>query len=245
MIGKSDFVTILIPVYNRIDYFEECLASVFSQTYKNCLILVYDDGSSKNNSDQFQNIISKRSWSEKQRIRYKLGKSHQGIGFARDYLLHHFGTDFACWLDSDDIMHPERVEKQLKAIQQQSTDIVFCPLAIFSRGSLAYTRRIIKIDVGKYSDYESLKNNTTCASGFFKRKLKKYSFNSDLSLGSEDVLWLYTLMKAGVKIGYVNEILYFNRFHENRLGIEKQLNKNSNRKLLENIILDKEIERLS
>lgn len=41
----NDLISIIIPVYNREDFIEECLESFFSQSYTNWEIIIVDDGS--------------------------------------------------------------------------------------------------------------------------------------------------------------------------------------------------------
>lgn len=236
-------VSILIPVYNRANRFEACLSSALNQTYSNCKILIYDDGSDNKNFEQIQGIIEGKSLVEKQRIIFEYGE-HRGVGYARNYLLSHFGTIYACWLDSDDMMHSKRVEKQLKALKEQTVDIVFCSISLFKHRS-GDCKRIIEADVSKYSDYKSLEYNATSATGFFSRKVKICRFNSNLTLGGEDILWIYQLIRRGMKIGYLKEFLYLYRNHGDRIGRKKRLKENSNCVRLEKIMIDKTVTRLN
>lgn len=44
-------VSVIIPFYNRIDWLEQAVASVFNQTYSNIEVIVVNDGSSEDLSD--------------------------------------------------------------------------------------------------------------------------------------------------------------------------------------------------
>jgi len=171
-------------------------------------------------------------------------KVHKGIGYARNYLLRHFNTPYACWLDSDDVIHPKRIEKQLQALQSQSADILFSPLVVFVR-NISNTKGGIIADVTKYSDWNSIHYNTCMPSGFFSSELKKYEFNPHLTLGGEDILWLYQLVRSKKKIGYLDENLYFYRKHIDRIGRIKLLGKNKCLREMENIIIQREVEKLN
>jgi len=131
-------------------------------------------------------------------------------------------TDYACWLDSDDVMDRNRLYKQRNEILK-GYDIVFSGLQYFKYELFKGLSKPSFIDVTRYSqDYNSLKNNTACATAFFKKELAEYPFY-DLKFGSEDVIWLYRNILQGKKIGYVKEVLYYARFHAERVGNYKKL----------------------
>lgn len=197
--------TILIPTYNRGHLIHETIESCYGQTYKNFKIVVYDDGS----NDQTLKVLSK--YKDVTVIR---GKENRGIGYARNVLINSLDTKYGVWLDSDDKMHPQRLEKCVNFMEQnEDVQIVYSFIKIFP------TNKEIKIDVSKYdkNDFQSLKYNTSCATAFFRKRLKKYQFY-DLRYGSEDVLWLWSMIRNDEKVAQISENLYLYRRHEGRLS---------------------------
>lgn len=243
----KDKVTILIAAYNREKYIIECIQSVFDQSYSDFEIIVYDDASTDTTKDK---VLAFRKGLE---IRYKhqlkiiSGEIHKGVGYARDFLLKQVKTPYACWLDSDDLMHPTRLVKQLTKIKKGNYDIVFSYTERFTinSGGEKQTKDIVKINVEKYSDFHSLKFNTTSPSGFFKRELQEYHFNHELTLGGEDVLWLFTLLTAGKKVGLVPEPVYYYRMHKDRIGVIKRRPEFVERKHFEGKIMHEEVKKLT
>ena len=231
-------VTVLIPVHNREKYIEECVWSALGQTYPHLRILIYDDGSTDSTVERILAIRRNLPLTRKKQIEVISNKVRRGVGFARHHLLKRVETPYACWLDSDDIMVSDRVEKQLAKIKEGPFDIVFSYLRRFSVvDKKRIYKNVIKIDVEKYSDFNSLRFNTACASGFFRRELQQYNFDPRLTLGSEDILWLYSLIKANKKVGLVPEFLYLYRFHGKRIGRDKEAPSNRTRKDIEHQII--------
>ena len=97
-------VSIVIPCYNSEVYVSESIESAINQTYKNCEVIVVNDGS----TDSSLQIIN----SYRDRIKI-IDQANQGGCSARNR-----GLDFACgefvqFLDADDILSPECIEKKL------------------------------------------------------------------------------------------------------------------------------------
>ena len=101
-------VTVLIPVYNGADYIEECLFSIYRQTYKNYKILVINDGSTDNTLE----VLKK--YPDVKVITYQKNKP---ISYALNLGIDNINTDYFVRMDSDDIMHPKRLEVQVKFME--------------------------------------------------------------------------------------------------------------------------------
>jgi teichuronic acid biosynthesis glycosyltransferase TuaG len=197
-------ISVLVPFYNRKEYLRDALESIAAQTFKNWQVLLYDDGSTDGSHIIAEDFL----------LQYpgfmQRSKQNKGVGHARNQLLEMINTPYACWIDSDDKSYPERLEKQLEAIQQ--CDMVFSFMKFLTDTPIKST---FKIDISKYTSRAGLYNNTTFATAFFRKELAQYKFKE--LRRKEDVAWLSDLIVAGVKFGCVEEPLYLCRRHENRL----------------------------
>ena len=210
-------VTILIPTYNRGNLIEDTIESCFNQTYKDFCILIYDDGST-DNTHHIIDSISKKYGS----IKYIRGDKNNGIGYARQELMNNFKTEYGIWLDSDDLMDAKRIEKCVNYMDShKDVDIVYSNIRKFSEDGPIDD---IKINIDLYSknNFDSLKNNTCCATAFFRYKIKEFKFETSMRHSAEDVLWLWKLICNDVKVGHISESLYLYRWHENRTGVQKR-----------------------
>ena len=231
-------VTILIPTYNRDSLLKETLNNCLRQTYQDFDIIVYDDASTDKTEDVIKKFQGKFT-----SLKYIKGSKNEGIGFARHVLLNSLETEFGVWLDSDDLMRNDRLEKCVKYMDSNpDIGIVYSFLMRFTenRGNINLSGEL-SVDTSRYSkkDYSSLKNNTTCATAFFRSSLKKYEIVDSLRYGSEDVLWLWNLLNNNIKVGQINEALYYYRSHPDRLTLIKKLE--IVKKSAEDIILSKKI----
>jgi glycosyltransferase involved in cell wall biosynthesis len=208
----ENLISILIPTYKRSKLIGETIQSCLNQTYKNIEIVIYDDGSNDNTDTIVNKFISSNS-----NIRYIKGDKNLGVGHARNVLLENINGSYACWLDSDDLMEPNRLEINLNSIGEN--DIMYSSIR-----RIGYGTGILDIDITKYDkkDWNSLKYNTTCATGFFKKSVSVVKFVEDIKSGGEDVLWLWYLIHNDIKVGYIKKPLYLYRQHDDRIGVHKR-----------------------
>ena len=203
-----------MPTYNDEKHIASAIQSVVNQSYTDWELLIMDDGS-KDNTNQIVNSYNLPN------IKYIRSQKNNGPGFSRNALLNSFNSDYACWLDSDDMMSSNRIEKNLFNIKDK--DILYSQFVKMNDlDKYSKQPNIINVDLYSKDNFQSLKNNTACATGFFKKTLKKIKFKEDITLGSEDVLWIWELLQNDYKIGYINEPLYFYRQHDNRIGVQKR-----------------------
>lgn len=101
-------VSVILPTYNRAHLIAETIESVLAQTYSDFELIIVDDGSNDSTTevvDQFQS----------NKIRYfKLGKV--GRSGARNFGLKQATGSFICFIDSDDLFLPLKIERQLEIL---------------------------------------------------------------------------------------------------------------------------------
>ncbi len=106
-------VTIIIPSYNSAAFIEDAISSALAQTYSHTEIIVIDDGS----TDRTLDII--RSFGD--RIRYET-QPNQGAPVARNRGLALAKGDYVKFLDADDVLQPDCIERQIQQAQQLPKD---------------------------------------------------------------------------------------------------------------------------
>lgn len=142
-------VSIVIPVYNGEDYINEAIDSALAQTYKNCEILVVNDGSVDNTEE-----IAK-SYGDK--IRY-FSKENGGVSSALNVGIENMTGDYFQYLPHDDLLHSDKIEKNIRAIQQSGNEMSI----VWSGWNFKYMDRrgLKKFEIlSKYSKEELLTNS--------------------------------------------------------------------------------------
>jgi glycosyltransferase involved in cell wall biosynthesis len=110
------FVSVVIPTFNRARQVQAALMSVLAQTYPELEAIVVDDGSTDGTGEALQKIISPHGNSGKQ-IRYFF-QPNQGQSAARNKGTDEARGEWIAFLDSDDVWLPEKLEWQVRAIEQ-------------------------------------------------------------------------------------------------------------------------------
>jgi glycosyltransferase involved in cell wall biosynthesis len=128
-------VDVIIPCYNQGQYLAETLDSVLAQTYPHVQAIVIDDGS----TDATPEVASRYG----DRIRY-LRKENAGVSAARNTGILEARGDFVHFLDSDDCLRPDLLEKHMAAAAVHPEAAVFHSSfhAVNSRGQFVEEVRI-------------------------------------------------------------------------------------------------------
>ena len=117
---ESGLVTTIIPVYNRPILVGEAIESVLAQTYRPIEIIVIDDGSTDNTVLALKALAAQYS-----EIRV-LSQDNAGPGVARELGRQNAKGEFIQYLDSDDLLLPEKFSLQVKALlDKPECDVVY------------------------------------------------------------------------------------------------------------------------
>ena len=104
------FFSVIIPTYNRADLISKTLESVLQQDFAGFEVLVVDDGSKDNTAEVVRPFLTDA------RFLY-LPKQNAERGAARNYGLDRAQGEYAIFLDSDDLFHPEHLTTLHAAIE--------------------------------------------------------------------------------------------------------------------------------
>jgi GT2 family glycosyltransferase len=113
-------VSILIPCYNAERWIQQCIESALAQTWTEKEVIVVDDGSTDNSLGIIQGF--------QDRIRFETGPNRGGNA-ARNRLLELSRGEWVQYLDADDYLLPDKIERQT-ACATPDADIVFGPILV-------------------------------------------------------------------------------------------------------------------
>lgn len=107
--NNEPLVSVIIPSYNHAQYVVEAITSVLAQSYKNIEIIVIDDGSKDNTKEVLE------PYAKEGKINY-IYQTNRGLSAARNTGLKAARGHFIKFLDSDDLIYPEQIKKQVEHI---------------------------------------------------------------------------------------------------------------------------------
>ena len=110
---NNNLVSIIMPSYNCGKYVEETIRSVQAQTYKNWEIIFVDDCSTDGTVKRVSELREKDS-----RIKLFQNKFNSGAAVSRNNALCEAKGRWIAFLDSDDLWEPEKLEKQVKFLEE-------------------------------------------------------------------------------------------------------------------------------
>jgi len=191
------FISIIIPTYNRYDFLLEAVQSVKNQSYKNFELIIVDDGSTDKTSEL----------SERKDLVY-LKQENKGPAAARNAGVKLAAGEWIAFLDSDDLWHKEKLQKQLDFINN-NTDckIVYTDELWFRKGVRVNKKNIHK----KYSGWIYSYCLKLCIVGASTILMTKNLWNEfdgmdeNLPVAEDYDLWLR--LSAKYKFYYLDEQL--------------------------------------
>lgn len=219
-------VSVVIPTYNRRALLSEAVESCLRQTHVNLEVIIVDDGSTDDTREYVERMLIS-SWASAS-IKYEL-QDNAGASSARNHGLRLATGKFVQFLDSDDLLMPTKIARQLAAFQDSPPrDAVCCHCygIIRSRTGVGADGRVI----GKQAtDSSSLMRGICSASVHVLQTAapvwrrdhlsKQAGWREDIGLGDDLEYYARLLVGAG-KVCFVDDTLFIVREHGgDRLGV--------------------------
>lgn len=206
-------VSIIIPVYNTEKYIGQCLESVIEQTYSNLEIILVDDGS----TDGSRKICDEYANKDK-RIKV-LYQKNGGQAKARNYGIRYAHGIYIVYIDSDDYVSANHIEKMLKLAKQYNADLVQCSMKKFRDGKKEKSK-FDKFDITVYSASDALreycyqKTFTPSPWGKLIHASLMENMEFPVNMGYEDAALMYKVIGKAKTLVFTEEIMYYYRQHK-------------------------------
>ncbi len=185
---KNPLVSVIIPVFNAEKTIERAVRSVENQTYKNWELILVDDCSSDNSRDILKSLENKQIHSiHLNRNSGPANTRNAGIKAAKG--------DFVAFLDADDFWDAEKLEKQLKFMEEKNCAFSYTSYKFANEDGYSIKTRSMNVPE-KLSYKQALKNTTIFTSTvmFDLRKIKKEGIYM-IDVKSEDTATWWKILK--------------------------------------------------
>lgn len=106
-----ELVSIIMPTYNCARFIRESISSVLAQTYTRWELLIVDDCS----TDKTEDVVASF---DDPRIHYLRNEQNEGAALTRNKALRAAKGRYIAFLDSDDLWHPDKLERQIAFMEQ-------------------------------------------------------------------------------------------------------------------------------
>ena len=212
-------ITIGLPFYNAENYLVDAIKSVLAQTYPYWELILVDDGSTDNSLKIAQEFVSKDN-----RIRVVSDGLNKKLPSRLNQIIKEAKYDYIARMDADDIMHPERLEKQFDFLNNhKGFDLVSSGLiSIDSKNKVRGFRCVDKL----YDDFSKPKISYPIVHPSVMARKSWYLRNqySEKYPRAEDFeLWTRAITKKDFKMAVLPSLLLYYR-EEGNLSKDKIVN---------------------
>jgi len=187
--NKEPLISIITPVYNRLEWLPLTLQSLSEQTYKNFEVHIINDfgESPKEILNQFPNL----------NIHYNEHSENLGLASARNTGMKNSNGDYFVFLDSDDQLMPLALEFRMSMINKYDAEIVYTRglRDIYEKRGNSYTliNNTTYWTCAFNKDLLLIQNIVQCNSVLFSRKswddTNNYQLDHELKTGEDFDIW--------------------------------------------------------
>ncbi len=201
-------VSVIIPIYNREDTLPRCVDSLLAQTYPETEIVLVDDGSTDRSPQMCDDYARAHD-----NIR-AVHRENGGISAARNTGMQNMTGEYYTFVDADDYVDAQLIEKLVTAMERDGSDLVMCGHVIIKDGrrenrapqamTLSSQEEIVAFIASHYQDkYIPL----TCTK-LYKKSLTTVDFDKAASPG-EDYNFNIVYFSQANKITMIPDALYY------------------------------------
>lgn len=213
-------VSIIIPVYNNEKYIEKCIHSVLNQTFGEVEIIAVNDGSTDESGKILKNL-------EREDVRIiLLEQNNQGVAAARNLGVKKSTGKYITFVDGDDYLKNDYIEKMYDLAEKESLDMVISGLTYVDESG----KELNKIIPGVYKRLENeewtFRISAVCSHLYRRELWMKYDVKFQSGERGEDMPISLFFSAVCPRINTIQECGYYYVQHassaiHNFKGLEK------------------------
>jgi len=214
-------ISVIITSYNQKEYLRQTLNSVMLQTLSPSEIILCDDCS----TDDSQRMIRDYQSREPELIKTIFQKSNIGVTRNRNTGIKMATGDYITTLDGDDLYYPEKLEKEMAAVERTGADLVYSNVVYIDENGhktgVRYKKNQLlegclfeKAATLKYPSPREVMIKRSC--------IEKMGFQDESFPINEDFEWMVRLASQ-FTFTAVNEPLVLHRIHSKGLSSSNRL----------------------
>ena len=193
----SNLISIIVPVYNGEDFINRCVQSIIAQSYPTWELLLIDGASTD------ATLAKCEEWQAKDsRIRVFRAEENKGVSEGRNTGIREAKGEYLMFVDADDWLMPDCLERLYADIQETDVDIAGCTFQRCSDVAQTDREKTKDMSYGKKliagTDFLPdgiLRQDTRCWSKLYRKKIVEgHFFREDYVIG-EDMLFLWETAK--------------------------------------------------
>lgn len=212
--SNPPLVTVIMPAYNAERFLEEAVRSVMNQTITDWELLILEDCAKDGTL-----ALARKLAEQDARITVLPNPVNMGVARTRNRGFELARGKYVALLDSDDVWHPEKLERQLNLAQKTGADVIYCSYGMIDEQGNKTCEDFI---VPPKTDFDSscVKSVISCSTAMLSETIiKKYRFREEYY--HEDlVLWL-EILRDGYKAYGVTEVMAQYRIMNNGRSSDK------------------------
>ena len=208
------FISVIIPTYSRKHLVGRAVDSVLHQSYPDFELIVVDDAS-EDGTDELEYFSGSNS-----RVNYLRLPLHRGVAAARNTGVSRSTGAWICFLDSDDVWHKDKLQKQVSWHETHKEFRIFQTQEIWIRKGVRVNPPKTHAKIHGYQFRENLERCMITPSSVMMEKrlfLESGGFNESLPACEDYDLWLR--ITSAYPVGLIDEPL-LTRFggHDDQLS---------------------------
>lgn len=214
--SDQPLVSIITPLYNAGPFISKTIQSVLDQTYQNWELLIVDDASTDNGSALVLDYVENEP-----RIKFFANKTNNGAAHCRNQATTEALGDYIAFLDADDLWHTEKLQKQLRFMQENDCEVSFTSYLQIDENGNQLNRRVEALPILTYNKQH--KNNYIGnLTGIYNAKTLGKISAPTIRKRQDWAVWLTAIEKSGKPARGLQEDLAFYRVHQNSMSANKR-----------------------